>query len=91
MAHLNGVGAKEATIAVDSGDASIAAADAAAHFAFGAALRAYRLSQIAAAAILTALIVWALTLITMIKDINNLGTSFDAVVRSAQIFGSARF
>jgi CubicO group peptidase (beta-lactamase class C family) len=55
------------------------------------ALRAYRLSKIAAAAILAALIVWALTLATMIKDISNLGSSFDAVVRIAQIFGLIAF
>jgi hypothetical protein len=56
-----------------------------------AALRAYRLSKIAAIAILAALIVWGLTLATMIKDINNLGSSFDAVVRIAQFFGLIAF
>jgi hypothetical protein len=55
------------------------------------ALRAYRASKMAAIAILAALIVWALTLATMIKDINNLGTSFDGVVRTAQTLGLIAF
>jgi leucyl aminopeptidase len=45
VAHLNGVGASEATIAVDSGGAPINPAVAAAHLAFGAALRAYRFDK----------------------------------------------
>jgi leucyl aminopeptidase len=46
VAHLNGVGASAATIAVDFGDeASLKPADAAAHLAFGAALRAYRFDK----------------------------------------------
>jgi CubicO group peptidase (beta-lactamase class C family) len=51
------------------------------------ALRAYRLSKIAAILILAALGTWALTLARMIKDINNLGSTFDSAVRFAQIFG----
>jgi CubicO group peptidase (beta-lactamase class C family) len=51
------------------------------------ALRAYRLSKIAAILILAALGTWAVTLARMIKDINNLGSTFDSAVRFAQIFG----
>jgi hypothetical protein len=51
------------------------------------ALRAYRLSKIAAILILAALGTWALTLARMIEDINNLGSTFDSAVRFAQIFG----
>jgi hypothetical protein len=50
-------------------------------------LRAYRLSKIAAILILAALGTWALTLARMIKDINNLGSTFDAAVHFAQLFG----
>jgi leucyl aminopeptidase len=46
VAHFNSVGASEATFAIDVGDtASIVPAVAAAHFAFGAALRAYRFDK----------------------------------------------
>ncbi|HXP03189.1 MAG TPA: leucyl aminopeptidase [Stellaceae bacterium] len=46
VAHLNSVGANEAAIGLDVGDAaSIKAADAAAHLALGAALRAYRFDK----------------------------------------------
>ncbi|HEV2186743.1 MAG TPA: leucyl aminopeptidase, partial [Stellaceae bacterium] len=46
VAHLNGVGASEATVAIDAGDApSITPAAAAAHLALGAALRAYRFDK----------------------------------------------
>jgi CubicO group peptidase (beta-lactamase class C family) len=51
------------------------------------ALRAFRLSKIGAILILAALGTWALTLALMIKDINNLGSTFDSAVRFAQIFG----
>src|SRR5271163_1009723 len=41
VAHLNGAGESEATVALDLGDAApVKPADAAAHLAFGAALRA---------------------------------------------------
>jgi CubicO group peptidase (beta-lactamase class C family) len=55
------------------------------------ALRAFRLSKIAAILILAALGAWVLTLSLMIKDINNLGSKFDSTVRSAQIFGIVVF
>jgi leucyl aminopeptidase len=46
VAHLNSVGADEATIAIDFGDAaSMKAVDAASHLALGAALRAYRFDK----------------------------------------------
>jgi CubicO group peptidase (beta-lactamase class C family) len=51
------------------------------------ALRAFRLSKIAAILILAALGGWVLTLSLMIKDINNLSAKFDSTVRFAQIFG----
>jgi CubicO group peptidase (beta-lactamase class C family) len=51
------------------------------------ALRAFRLSKIAAILILAALCTWALTLYLLIKDINNLGSKFDSTVRFAQIIG----
>ena len=55
------------------------------------ALRAYRLSKIAAVLILLALGFWAMDFTLMLKDINNLGAKFDWVVRSAQIFGFIAF
>jgi leucyl aminopeptidase len=46
VAHLNSVGMSEAVIAIDVGDAAtIKPAEAAAHLAFGAALRAYRFDK----------------------------------------------
>jgi leucyl aminopeptidase len=46
VAHLNGVGAAEAVVAIDIGDvASLPPAAAAAHLALGAALRAYRFDK----------------------------------------------
>ncbi|HML09313.1 MAG TPA: leucyl aminopeptidase [Stellaceae bacterium] len=46
FAHLNGAGATEATLAIDIGDAGGSAPGAAAaHLAFGAALRAYRFDK----------------------------------------------
>jgi len=46
VAHLNGAGETEATVALDIGDAGgLAAGAAAAHLAFGAALRAYRFDK----------------------------------------------
>jgi hypothetical protein len=55
------------------------------------ALRAFRLSKIGAILILAALGTWALTLSRMIKDVNNLGSTFDSSVRFAQIFGLIAF
>jgi leucyl aminopeptidase len=46
VAHLNGAGETEATIAIDPGDAAaVSPAKAAAHLALGAALRAYRFDK----------------------------------------------
>ena len=46
LAHLNGAGESEATFALDLGDgAPLKPADAAAHLAFGAALRSYRFDK----------------------------------------------
>src|SRR6266581_3113983 len=46
VAHLNGAGEKEATFAIDLGDAApVKPADAAAHLAFGAELRSYRFDK----------------------------------------------
>jgi CubicO group peptidase (beta-lactamase class C family) len=55
------------------------------------ALRAYRLSKIAAILILAALATWAVTLMLMLKDIDNLGSKFDSRVHFAQIFGIVAF
>ena len=54
-------------------------------------LRAYRSSKIAAILIFAALATWALTLTLMIKDINNLSSKFDSMVRFTQIFGIVVF
>jgi CubicO group peptidase (beta-lactamase class C family) len=54
-------------------------------------LRAYRFSKIAAILIFAALATWALTLTLMIKDINNLSSRFDSMVRFTQIFGIVVF
>jgi CubicO group peptidase (beta-lactamase class C family) len=54
-------------------------------------LRAYRWSKIASILIVAALATWALTLTSMLKDINNLGSKFDSTVRIAQIFGIVVF
>jgi leucyl aminopeptidase len=45
VAHLNGVGETEATLAVDLGDSALNAAETAARLAFGAALRVYRFDK----------------------------------------------
>ena len=55
------------------------------------ALRAFRLSKIAAIVILAALATWTVTLVLMLKDINNLSSKFDSAVRFAQIFGIIAF
>jgi CubicO group peptidase (beta-lactamase class C family) len=55
------------------------------------ALRAYRLSKIAALLILGAAGLWAITLTKMITDINNLSSKFDSTVRFAQVVGIVVF
>ena len=45
VAHLNGVGETQATLAVDLGDSALSPGEAAARLAFGAALRAYRFDK----------------------------------------------
>jgi CubicO group peptidase (beta-lactamase class C family) len=54
-------------------------------------LRAYRLSKAGAILSLAALCVWALTLILMFKDFNNLSAKYDLNVRFAQVFGVIGF
>jgi CubicO group peptidase (beta-lactamase class C family) len=54
-------------------------------------LRAYRLSKIGAALISAALIVWAVTITLMLKEVSNLGPKFDPIVRFAQLFGLIAF
>jgi len=55
------------------------------------ALRAYRLSKIAAVLIVTAVVVWALTLGLMLKDNNRLTAHFDWMVHLAQLLGIVAF
>jgi hypothetical protein len=55
------------------------------------ALRAYRLSKIAAVLIVTAVAVWALTVGLMLKDINRLTAQFDWMVHLAQLLGIVAF
>jgi CubicO group peptidase (beta-lactamase class C family) len=57
----------------------------------GKSLKAYRVSKITAILLLAAMGIWAATLVSMIKDINNLGSKFDSTVRFAQIFGIVVF
>jgi hypothetical protein len=54
-------------------------------------LKAYRGAKIAAILLLAATGIWAVTLVSMIKDINNLSSKFDSTVRFAQFFGVAVF
>jgi hypothetical protein len=54
-------------------------------------LKAYRFSKIASILLLAAMGTWALTLVSMLKDINNLSSKFDTTVRFAQIFGVVVF
>jgi len=55
------------------------------------ALRAYRMSKLAALAILAALSMWALTIGLMLKDNNNLSAKFDPVLHLAQALGCVAF
>jgi CubicO group peptidase (beta-lactamase class C family) len=54
-------------------------------------LTAYRLGKVGAIAILAGLAVWALTVIRMFGDFNNLSDKFDATVRFSQVFGIIAF
>jgi CubicO group peptidase (beta-lactamase class C family) len=54
-------------------------------------LRAFRLSKIAAALILAALVMWAVTIVRMFKDLNNLGAGYDLTIHLAQFFGVIAF
>ncbi|HEY2682452.1 MAG TPA: serine hydrolase domain-containing protein [Steroidobacteraceae bacterium] len=54
-------------------------------------MQAYRWSKIASLAILAALLIWAISLTNMLKDINNLGSSYDGIIRFAQLFGIVAF
>jgi hypothetical protein len=56
-----------------------------------AALRAFKLSRLAAVLILAGLGLWAFTLARMLNDLNSLSASFDPVVHLAQAFGAIVF
>jgi len=56
-----------------------------------ASLRAYRLSKIAAVAIITAIAVWGLTVGAMLSDINDLSTGFDPILYFTQALGIIGF
>jgi CubicO group peptidase (beta-lactamase class C family) len=56
-----------------------------------AALRAFKLSRIAALLILAGLGLWAFSVLRMINDLNELSASFDPVVHLAQAFGAIVF
>jgi CubicO group peptidase (beta-lactamase class C family) len=55
------------------------------------ALRAYRFSKIGAILSLAGLGLWALTLVRMFNNFNNLSAKFDSNVRFAQVFGIIAF
>jgi hypothetical protein len=55
------------------------------------ALRAYRLSRIAALTIVAALLGWALTVGLLLSDINRLNATTDPIVRVLQIIGTVIF
>jgi hypothetical protein len=55
------------------------------------ALRAYRLSKIAAVLIVVAVAVWGVTLGLMLNDSNNLTSHFDWAVHFAQLLGLVAF
>jgi hypothetical protein len=55
------------------------------------ALRAYRFSKIGAILSLAGLGVWALIIVRMFNDFNNLTAKFDSNVRFAQVFGIIAF
>jgi CubicO group peptidase (beta-lactamase class C family) len=54
-------------------------------------LTAYRLGKVGAIVILAGLAVWALTVVRMFGDFNNLSDKFNATVRFAQVFGIVAF
>jgi hypothetical protein len=55
------------------------------------AMRAYRLSKIAAVLIVVAVAVWGATVGLMLKDLNKLTAHFDWVVHLAQLLGIVAF
>ena len=55
------------------------------------ALRAFKLSRLAAILILAGLGMWTFTLVRMLNDLNSLSASFDPVLHLAQIFGTLVF
>jgi CubicO group peptidase (beta-lactamase class C family) len=55
------------------------------------ALRAYRSSKIGSIVILAGLGLWALTLVRMLNDFNNLSNNFDTTVHFTQLFGIVAF
>jgi len=56
-----------------------------------ASLRAYRLSKIAAVAIITAIAVWGLTIGAMLSDFNDLSSRFDSILYFTQALGIIGF
>jgi len=56
-----------------------------------ASLRAYRLSKIAAVAIITAIAAWGLTIGAMLSDFNDLSTRFDSILYCTQALGIIGF
>jgi CubicO group peptidase (beta-lactamase class C family) len=54
-------------------------------------LRAYRLSKIAAVALVAAIIMWGTTVTLMLGDLNNLTARFDPIVHLAQLLGLVAF
>jgi len=55
------------------------------------AVRAFKISRVAAVLILAGVGLWAFTLLRMLNDLNNLSASFDSVVHLAQAFGAIAF
>jgi hypothetical protein len=55
------------------------------------ALRAYRLSKVGSILLLAGLGLWALTLIRMFNDFNNLSNKYNGNIRFAELFGILAF
>jgi len=56
-----------------------------------ASIKAYRASKIGAVLIVAALGIWVITLMLMLKDVNNLSAKFDSTIHFAQLFGIVAF
>jgi hypothetical protein len=55
------------------------------------ALRAYRLSKVGSILLLAGMGLWALTIIRMFSDFNNLSNKFNGTIRFAELFGILAF